>query len=269
MKKFSTICLLLGAALCLAATVWAGPGPEEGLAQEISRALTQGRELEACELALKMQRFKGTPGYDRAKTELLARGISLEAPLDSFTIKRMIDLQNKLEAERGRTGVLPDVGPRSDSPDAWGNPLRVEIITRKTFVYMIRSSGPDQRFMTDDDLAIGVREKAAPSASERSITPGMASPDPLPGGPDAATGGGGGGTGSGVGKADPAREAGRRGLYGVGSGPGARPSGGSAGGLTGAPAARPASQGAGQSAPAKPKPGAAEKEVTLDELLRK
>ncbi|MFH1058654.1 MAG: hypothetical protein V1797_08255, partial [Pseudomonadota bacterium] len=188
MKKLRIVCLVLGTALCLASSLWAAAGPEEGLEQEISRALTQGRDLEACQLALKMQPYKGTPGYDRAKATLLARGISLEAPLDSYTIKRMIELQNKLEAERSQRGALPDVGPRADHPDAWGNPLRVEIITRRTFVYMIRSSGPDQRFMTDDDLAIGVRDNAGHPAAERNLTPGMSSPDPLPGGPDTPTG---------------------------------------------------------------------------------
>ncbi|MFZ5587674.1 MAG: hypothetical protein ACOZHQ_17275 [Thermodesulfobacteriota bacterium] len=261
MKTISAACLGLGALLCLALAAGAA-GPEEALEREIGRALTQGRELEACQLALKMQAFKGAPGYDRAKAQLLARGISLEAPLESYTIRRMIDLQNKLEAERAQRGLPPEVGPREDSPDAWDTPLRVEMITRRTFAYMIRSAGPDRRFMTDDDLAIGMRDKATPQTQDRGLAPGLtghgaAAEDeaaPLPGGPP--------GAGSGQYRADPAREAGRRGLYGVGASPAGRPgspdnlpgAGGGAGSAGGGPAAKPA-------------PG--EREVTLDELLRK
>lgn len=261
MRRISAVCLGLWAALCLAQAAWSA-GPEEGLEREIGRALTQGRELEACQLALKMQAFKGAPGYDRAKAQLLARGISLEAPLESYTVKRMIDLQNKLEAERARRGTLPDVGPREDSPDAWGNPLRVEMITRRTFAYMIRSAGPDQRFLTDDDLAIGVRDQAAPPAQDRDLAPGLTGQGAAAGESAGPSSGGPPGAGSGQYRADPAREAGRRGLYGVGASPAGRPerpdnlpgAGGGAGSAGGGPAAKPA-------------PG--EREVTLDELLRK
>lgn len=246
----------LWVALCLAQAGWAA-GPEEKLEQEIARALTQGREMEACQLALKMKTFKGTPGYDRAKAQLLAKGISLEAPLESFTVKRMIDLQNKLEAERARQGVLPEVGPRGEDPDAWGNPLRVELITRRSFAYMIRSAGPDQRFMTDDDLAIGVRDNMAPEGRNRNLAPGLGGPDLLPGGGEGSSSAGQGGSGV----ADPARDAGRRGLYGVGAGPapGARPAAGATSGSGRA-------AGAAGGPVAKPAPG--ERQVTVEELLK-
>ncbi|MCA1906647.1 MAG: hypothetical protein LDL11_08685 [Desulfarculus sp.] len=261
----------------LVVVLWLGPALAEDpaeLEKGIRDQLASGRTLEACRLAVKMQPFKGRPEYDRARELLLQYGISLASPLESFSIQRMIALQNLLEAQRRQTKALPRTGPYPDHPDAWDVPLRVELITRRAFVYLVRSAGPDRKFLTADDLAVGVRDEAISDTKLRNLRLGLAAGEgqaELPAGPLVESKSSGQDQpakveGRAVDQADPrfdpVRAAGRRGLHGVSAPPpGSRPapafdplpSGGARNELQGA--------GSGKAAP--------EREITVDELLQR
>ena len=176
------------ASLALWLALGAGPaaaGGGEELAARIQAALAQGREKQACELALQMAPYKGTPAHAQAKTALLGQGISIESPLQSWTLKRIIELQNRLEGQRAAKGDLPRLGLYQDYPDAWGTPLRVEMVSRGSVLYLLRSAGPDRAFMTDDDLAVGTRQGQAAAAKTKDIPFGHkgAAAGPGPGAP--------------------------------------------------------------------------------------
>lgn len=125
--------------------------------EQVKFFISDDNELEACRLVTKLDKYQETEAYEGAKTELLRYGISIEAPLDSYTAKRMVKLQNKLEKNRAVTGMMPKLGDRADYKDAWGTPVRVEFVSSKGYHYVIRSAGKDRQFFTSDDLVVGTR----------------------------------------------------------------------------------------------------------------
>lgn len=152
-----TAVLLAAALLFLTPAAWAEEAPGAFLLKKVQTQLKAGHELKACKLALGFKDYEESPVYPKAKALLLERGISIDDPLSSYTVKRIIVLQNKLEAQRARSGALPRTGYRQKYLDGWGTPLRVELVTRKGFAYLIRSAGPDRKFMTPDDPVVGTR----------------------------------------------------------------------------------------------------------------
>lgn len=127
--------------------------------EQVKFFISDDNELEACRLVMKLDKYKETEAYEGAKADLLRYGISIEAPLDSYTVKRMVKLQNKLEKNRAATGMRPKLGLRNDYKDAWGTPVRVEFVTSEGYHYIIRSAGSDKRFFTSDDPVLGTRNQ--------------------------------------------------------------------------------------------------------------
>ncbi len=159
-KRLLTV-LFLALCMCAPNAALAGDDPKaRALLGQISLQLDADNEWEACRLAVGMEQYKGTDSYALAEQKLLARGVSIAQPLHSYTIKQIVAVQNEAEQNRRKTGMLPRLGPRENFKDGWGMPLRVEFVTRETFVYVVRSAGPDKRYMTTDDLVIGTRGKA-------------------------------------------------------------------------------------------------------------
>lgn len=235
-------CVALALLVWMLTGPWATPNAIAGLVEaaiwhKVESLLQQGKELKACKEALKLQEYKDSPVYKKAQIKMAQYGLSLEDPLSSYTVKRMVDLQNEAQAEAAASGQLPKPGVRARHIDAWGHAMRVELVTRADFVYAIRSAGPDGRFLSSDDLVVGVRD-------ERALDPAPANPW------------------------DTARDLGRgsmikgRGTTGGGGGTRGAPSAG--GGL------RPGSGGASSSPSAQdPNKEGGEREVTLDDLLKK
>jgi hypothetical protein len=116
-----------------------------------------GKELNACRLAEDLAPYKETPTYAEAEQYLLSHGISIDDPLGSYTVKKVIQLQNDTEAQRMSTKGLPTPGPRANHKDAWGRPIRIELVSRGGFIYLVRSAGPDGKYMNDDDYVVGTR----------------------------------------------------------------------------------------------------------------
>ncbi len=144
-------------ALACAPAARADEAPGTALLKKVQAQLRAGNELKACRLALGFKEYEDSPVYPKAKAYLLEQGISIDDPLSSYTVKRIIELENRLEAQRARSGAIPRTGYRQKYLDGWGNPLRVELVTRRGFAYLIRSAGPDRKFMTGDDSVVGIR----------------------------------------------------------------------------------------------------------------
>ncbi len=233
----------LGLLLAILLGAWTAPQASAGLVEaaiwrKVENLLQQGKELQACKEALKLHEYKDSPVYKMAEKKMAQYGLSLEDPLASYTVKRIVDLQNETQAEAAATSQLPKAGIRAKHKDAWGNAMRVELVVKHDFVYAIRSAGPDGRFFSSDDLVVGVRDT-------RALDPAPANPW------------------------DTARDLGRGSLI-KGRGAAGR-SGGTGGALSGGGGARSGSSGARQPPVAQEPPPreGGEREVTLDELLKK
>ncbi len=229
--------------LVLAGGVASARTPAQDLWQKVERALKAGRMLEACQLATGFSKYTEDPFYPKAEEGLLKYGLSIEDPLGSYTMLRMVVLQNKTEAKRIATGNLPKAGPRRKYRDGWGMPLRIELVARKGFLYVVRSAGPDRKYLTPDDMVVGVRE-------DQTVGPGLTKVNPqAPVKKDLESS---------------ALESGRRSLLGSQMRP-ARPP------AAQAPAARASASGAGKggAVPKARKIKDGEVEVSLDELLNK
>ena len=156
--------ILLVTALSLSLGVVGPAGAEltpEALAKNIEKMLSKGQELDACWMAKRMAPFGDSEAYKALGEVMREHGLSIQSPLESYTLKKMVELQNLLENQR-RTGQRePEPATYAKYPDGWGNPLRVELITHGAYVYLVRSAGPDQRFFTDDDMVVGTRKTTA------------------------------------------------------------------------------------------------------------
>lgn len=157
----TVLCLVL----CLLAPLpaRAGGGDEVKIYRQALKLLKQRRELKACKLILKLADYRDTPTYKKAAKKFLDYGISIRDPLGSYTIKRMVALQNELEASRAATGHLPRFGIYKRYQDAWGHPLRVELVGKKGYLYAIRSAGKDGIFFNDNDYVVALHEDQAKS----------------------------------------------------------------------------------------------------------
>ncbi len=208
---------------------------EAAIWHKVESLLQQGKELQACKMALKLHEYKDSPVYKEAEKKMAQHGLSLEEPLASYTVKRIVDLQNETQAEAAASGALPKPGVRAKHKDAWGHAMRVELVTKADFVYAIRSAGPDGRFLSSDDYVVGVRDA-------RALDPAPANPW------------------------DTARDIGRGSLI---KGRGPSGSGGTGGIPSAGGGSRPGSGGASSPPIAKdPDQEGGEREVTLDGLLK-
>jgi hypothetical protein len=144
-------------------------------------------ELKAARLALKMAPFKGTQAYGKAQKALKARGLSIESPLLSWTAKALVRVQNVIEGEMQKQGNITSIGVLKGHTDAWGHPLRVELVHMGEYLYLIRSAGPDGKYMSGDDPIIGGLKPGMDGINETRETTGSAesrgyqNPDPSKG----------------------------------------------------------------------------------------
>ena len=165
-------CLMIMITIGLAAPAWAGdePGPEITIFAKIKLYIQASQELEACRLVDgELSKYKDTPTYAEAQKYLRAHGISIDDALGSYTAKKLVQLQNDTEAKRMAEKGLPDPGPRPRYKDAWGKPVRIELVSRGGFIYLVRSAGPDGVYMNSDDYVVGTR-------ADRPIDQGLSAP---------------------------------------------------------------------------------------------
>lgn len=157
------ICLTLIALLALPLPALAGDkklppkGTDVKIWKQVKKALDKGYLLKACKLAVKMKPWaeNPTPSYKKVQKALQKRGISIEDPMTSYTAKQIVRVQNKIEKTLVATGDLKGIGMHKNIRDAWGTPIRVEMAEIGDYLYLVRSAGPDKKWMTDDDPLIG------------------------------------------------------------------------------------------------------------------
>jgi hypothetical protein len=155
-------CVFLGYAGLDTGICWAGKSnPEVVIWKKVKSHLAAGQLLNACQQADKLKQYPKTPSYKEAESFLQAKGISIEDPLGSYTMKQIVALQNRTESLRAVSGKLPPTGQRKKYRDAWGRALRIEYVARPGFMYVIRSAGRDGKFFTQDDYVLGIRKDRA------------------------------------------------------------------------------------------------------------
>jgi hypothetical protein len=120
------------------------------------KCLANGDELKACTYLEKLAKHPGSRAYKKAKALLQKKhGISIENPRNSYTIKQMFKLQNYVQIQSRYNGQRLAAGTYKRYKDAWGKPLRYEIVSKGGLKGpQTRSAGPDRRFMTRDDLIL-------------------------------------------------------------------------------------------------------------------
>ena len=153
--------------LCLTLSPLAQAGQAEDVLARIKQLLSKGKELEACRAAEQMKPFKELPVYAEAEKIMAAKNLDIEDPLYSWTAKQMIRAQNIPENELINLGNLKTIGLLPDFKDAWGTPVRIEMVQKPGYIYIVRSAGPDKVFMTGDDPIIGGRDLSGTVKEEK------------------------------------------------------------------------------------------------------
>jgi hypothetical protein len=124
MKKTGLVfCLLVAlGSLIMTPAISQAAKPEVLIWKKVQQLLNRGQVQAACQTAEKLRKYKDTPTYDKAEIALQKRGISLGDPLGSYTLMRIIDLQNHLEDNRAKTGVFPHRAHARNSRMAGSSP---------------------------------------------------------------------------------------------------------------------------------------------------
>lgn len=118
-----------------------------------------GKILEALAVYETLAPYEGTDVYKKAETELLAKGISIKSARSSWTIQKMIGMENVIFTQYKSDGSFPDSLALGDLTDAWGQKMLVEYQPSEAHLFKIRSKGPDGIQKTQDDLLLSYRDK--------------------------------------------------------------------------------------------------------------
>ena len=130
----------------------------------------EGRMLQALREFSRLVDFSDTKAFKNAEAALLKEGISIKSPLDSWTLKRMMEVQNRL-VEQGKDWHRDgDITVPYSVTDAWGRSLMVAYSTGPKYSFYVFSAGADKQFNTDDDLKIYNRRKAIARDKNSSVT---------------------------------------------------------------------------------------------------
>lgn len=117
----------------------------------------QKKTLEALREIDKLADFKDTQVFKKAKAALLREGITIGSGLESWSVKKMVDIQNYLidsgreKHPYGRTLI------KVAQKDGWGNNFQVEYTdgtSKDKILFFVRSAGPDGSLKTSDDLLV-------------------------------------------------------------------------------------------------------------------
>jgi len=113
----------------------------------------QGRELEALAVYDKLADYKGTLPYERAAKDLEARGYSLGVSLTSWTVHKMVKMENQIVRYINTNKRFPNISQFQALKDAWGRNFDVIYNPTPRIVFLIFSPGGDS-LSDEDDLRI-------------------------------------------------------------------------------------------------------------------
>lgn len=133
--------------------------PALSVYDEAKQLEKEGKFLAAYLMYDSLAAFPKSKIYKQAKEELEKRGLSIGACLHSWTVKEMVELENKCKRyyEHNKQAA-PDkyLGPYYDG---WGHPITVEWFPKDKIIFIIKSAGRDEKIDTEDDIFLGYREQ--------------------------------------------------------------------------------------------------------------
>jgi hypothetical protein len=126
-------------------------------ARELRR---EGLTLEALREYDRLAAFKETRAFQEASSALLKEGITVGAALESWTLKRMFDIKNRLVREGREWHPDGELTVFASQNDAWGTPILIQYSNGPKYSYRIVSAASDEEYHTDDDLRLYEYTKA-------------------------------------------------------------------------------------------------------------
>ena len=119
----------------------------------------QGKEIETLKTYDSLMVYENSKEFEIAKSELLERGISIGASLDSWTVQKMIKLENRLISYHKQTGNYPLRCDIEIPYDAWDNPMHLTFWPKDNVHFKIHSFGSDGFNNTADDIILAYCNK--------------------------------------------------------------------------------------------------------------
>lgn len=114
----------------------------------------EGRRLDALREFDRLIDFKDTKVFSMADAALSREGISIGSALESWTLKRMFEVKNRVIREGRERHPDGNVTVPYGVNDAWGKPLMIEYSRGPKYTFVVISSGKDKTLDTDDDLKL-------------------------------------------------------------------------------------------------------------------
>ena len=161
--------LWMGVFILLIVSCSGEKSPEVVIYEQAKSLEADGNVLEAFALYETLAPYEETEIYKKAEAELLAKGISIKVARSSWTIRKMIGIENIIFDQYNATGAFPDSSALGDLQDAWGQTMSVEYQPTESHLFKIRSKGPDTIRNTEDDLLLSYRDQ---NKSEQQNNPG-------------------------------------------------------------------------------------------------
>jgi len=122
--------------------------------QKAEQLYKQGKVLEALRRYERLNDFKETKSFEKARLKLLKDGLSIGSLFKSWSLKQMFVIKNKIidqDKLTHRDGKITIPYPRND---AWGKSFMIRYLQSPRFYFCIMSAGPDKKYDTDDDLCL-------------------------------------------------------------------------------------------------------------------
>jgi len=120
----------------------------------------EGRVLDALREFDRLIDFKDTKVFTEADAALSKEGISIGSALESWTLKRMFEVKNRIIRQGRERHPDGNVTVPYTMNDAWGKPLMIEYSQGPKYSFVVISSGKDTKLYTDDDLKLYRRLRA-------------------------------------------------------------------------------------------------------------
>lgn len=140
-----------------------GCGEKVDLAQAVYDEAIQlekdGKFLAAYLMYDSLSAFPKSKIYKQAREELKNRGLSIGACLHSWTVKEMVEFENKCKRYYERYNEAAPENYFGPYYDGWGHPITVEWFPKDKIVFIIKSAGRDEKIDTEDDIFLGYREQ--------------------------------------------------------------------------------------------------------------
>jgi hypothetical protein len=135
-----------------------GTSNQDNQAQAIydraNKLRSQGKIVAALKEFYQLVEYSHTDVFQKAEASLLKEGISINDPLNSWTLKKMITVQNSLVKKGKQRHPDGDITVPYPVTDAWGRSIVIKYSTGEKYTFAVCSAGEDKKFGNDDDLMV-------------------------------------------------------------------------------------------------------------------